>query len=317
MAPNVQNLHMEPSLPALVDRWVQAGIITPEQGERIRADAATLPQTKPRTASLVAEGLGYLGGAIVLVGLILVMGLFWERLSSAGRVGIIGGVALALLTAGAFVPAGRLGAAGARLRGVLWVASCVALAIALGFTGDELLGWEGSEIGLLATGTTTVVAAVLWAIHRHVLQHLAAVVFLLSASYTATLTITDSWPWSNFVVWAVAVVWFVLSLASILPARAGAVFGSVGMVVGGLLMINDEWGPLLALASVVVLVVTGVVRRELPVLAVGSVGTLIVLPFVMNRYFPNNSVVTALSLVVVGQLLVTLGVVVARRRRAE
>ena len=56
---------------ALVDRWVANGIITAEQADKIRADLAAsgagAPAGPTRPVSLVAEGLGYLGGVIVVV----------------------------------------------------------------------------------------------------------------------------------------------------------------------------------------------------------------------------------------------------------
>src|SRR5690606_1538260 len=123
----------------LVQRWVTAGIISSDQAQRIRADLATVAPAATRPVSLVAEGLVYLGGVIVVVGLALVLGMSWDQLTPAGKVGVAGGIWLALTLAGALIPAQRLGATGARLRAVLWTGASIAVLAGLGLTGDELL----------------------------------------------------------------------------------------------------------------------------------------------------------------------------------
>jgi hypothetical protein len=302
-----------PAVPELVGRWVAAGIITEEQAERIRADLATLPPQQSRGASLVAEALGYLGGVIVLVGLSFVISWFWEDLSAQARVGVAGAIAVALVAAGAFVP-GRAGAT-ARLRGVLWLGGLVATFACLGLAADDLIGWDDERIVLTAGAGTSVLAAVLWAFHRHLLQQLGLISALTITAWAGTTLATDSYMWSSLAVWGVGVVWFVLSLPAIVPQRSGGVLGAIGAVLGGLMMIGEEnWGPLFALGTVIALVITAVMRRELGVLGVGSVGTLIALPFAVEEYFPGE-LQAALSLVVAGLALVATGVYVARRRR--
>ncbi|HEY7225126.1 MAG TPA: DUF2157 domain-containing protein [Micromonosporaceae bacterium] len=307
---------MQPSahdIPALVDRWVAAGIISAEQADRIRRDYATLVPRRP--VSLVAEGLGYLGGVIVVVGLALVLSLSWDRLSGAGRVGIAGGVAAALLVAGALIPTNRLGSTGPRLRGVLWIGASLAVAVGLGLTADQLVGWHQSDQVLLLSGAgAAVVSAVLWAFNRHVLQHLSTVVFVALAAGNGTSVANGSSFLSSLAVWGVGVVWFTLSLPNVIPARGGGILGALTAVVGSLMMIASDWGPLIALATVLALVLTAVMRREVPLLAISSIGTLIVLPFVVRRYLPGGVLSTAIALVIAGMALVVTGVYTARRR---
>ncbi len=307
---------MQPSqndVPALVDRWVTAGIITPEQADRIRADLATLPSTN-RPVSLVAEALGYLGGVIVLVGLGLVVGLTWDRLTPAWQVGIATGIAIALGVAGAFIPAHRLGAVGRRLRGVLWLAASIAVFVSLILLGDEVLDWNENQFLLLGGAGAAVASAVLWALNRHVLQHISVVVATAIGAASGTMLATDSSVLSSLSVWAVGVVWFSLSVPDLVPQQSGGVLGSLSAVIGSLLMFDEEWGPLMALGTVVALVVAAVIRRQLAVLGVGSVGALIALPATVDRYF-DNVLLAALSLVAGGLALVGVAIFTARRRR--
>jgi hypothetical protein len=295
----------------LVDRWVAQGIITAAQADRIRADLAWWA---PRHGSMIAEGLGYLGGAIVLAGLGLVLGLSWDRLSPGWRVGIPTGLAISLLAAGAFVPARRLGPAAGRLRGVLWAGAVAALVGSLTLLGQEVLQWpDGAQVWLLAGAGGGVVSAVLWAISRHVLQHLTTMASVAVAASTGTMLATDSTVLSQLAVWAVGVVWFVLSLPDLIPRQGGGVLGALGAVGGGLAMLGERWGPLIALGTTVTLVVTAVARRQLTVLALASAGTLVALPLAVEQYLPGG-MPAAVSLVVAGLVLLAVGVATARRR---
>jgi hypothetical protein len=304
-----------PDLSAQVDRWVATGIISPDQAERIRADLATHTSAAHRPVSLVAEGLGYLGGVIVVVGLGLVLGISWQNITPAGKIAIAGAVWLILTLAGALIPARRLGATGARLRGVLWTGASVAIAAGLGLIGDQQR-WDPDLLMLVASGGAVAMSASAWAVSRHVLQQLSTVASLSFAGWSGATMITNPTDptWPGLAVWGVGVVWFVLSLLDVVPRRSGGVFGSIGATIGGLFMISEDWGYAFALGTVIALVAVAVIRRELGVLGVGSVGTLIALPIAVDHYFPGV-LPAALALVVGGLALVTIAVFTARRRR--
>jgi len=316
------------SVPELVDRWVAAGIITGEQAQRINADLATVPAVAVPAvpapagpavsrsgASLVAEALGYLGGVIVLVGVGLVLGLTWLNLTAEVRVGLAGAVAVAFGVAGWLIPVGRLGASGARLRGVLWLVTSVAVFACIALAGDQLMHLHDARIALQAGVGAAVVSAVLWWLHRHVLQQLAVVASLLVTAAAAAGMASDDFMAPSLAVWGVGVIWYLLSLPGIVPPRGGGVLGALSAVGGGISMLGDSWGPLLALGTVVALVVAGVLRRELGVLGVASIGTLIVLPITTDHYFPG-ALPAALALVLGGLALVAVAVYTARRRPA-
>jgi hypothetical protein len=81
-------------------------------------------------------------------------------------------------------------------------------------------------------------------------------------------------------------------------------------------MFGYYWGPLFALGTMIALIVIAVALRELAVLSVSSIGTLIALPPAVDQYLPGGVLSTALALVVAGLALVATGVYTARRRRA-
>jgi hypothetical protein len=320
---SIENQRMHPSstdISAAVDRWVSTGIVTSEQAQRIRADLST---HAPRRGSLVAEALGYLGGIIVLVGLGLVLALSWDSLDPAGRTGVAAGITVALLLSGVPIPVSRLGAAGTRLRAVLWTAATVGAAASLGLLADEILKWRDAQVVLFWSGGAAVLSAVLWAANRHILQHLTTIAATLLAAYwgvdalTRANGLSEPLPGvlSGLAVWAVGVAWFALAWRDIVPRRGGPVLGALGTVIGGLLMLGYYWGPLFAVATMVALTVIAVALRELAVLSVSSIGTLIALPFAVHEYLPGGALSTALALVAAGLALVATGVYTARRRR--
>ncbi len=309
---------VSPELEAMLEHWVSAGIVTNEQADRIRADsAATTAPAAPgrsRATSLVTEAMGYLGGVIVLVGLGLATGWFWSDLSTPARVTLAAVVAVLLSGAGAVVPT-SLGEIGIRLRSVLWASAAFALFSCLALLGGQGFGWDGNDVMFFAGGGTTVAAAVLWAIHRHVLQEAAVLTSLLVSVAAMTTLLSDHVLAEMTSVWAVGVLWFTLSAFSVLqPRRTGMVLGAIAAIVASMTLESEGWGTAIAMLTVVTLVAVAVGVRDLTLLAVASLGMLAVLPPVIVRYFPGM-LTAALALVVVGLLLVAAAVYTARRRR--
>jgi hypothetical protein len=91
------------------------------------------------------------------------------------------------------------------------------------------------------------------------------------------------------------------------------VLGAVGMVVGAITMLDEGWGVVLALATVSTLIGLALTFRGLYLLGVGAIGTLMVLPPIMGRYFPGV-LAPALALLCLGVLLAVAAVVTTRRR---
>jgi hypothetical protein len=91
------------------------------------------------------------------------------------------------------------------------------------------------------------------------------------------------------------------------------VLGAVGLIAGASTTLEHGWGVVLASATISTLVVLALGSRDLYLLAVSAVGTLLMLPPVMGRYFPG-ALTPALALLGVGVLLVVAAVVTTRRR---
>ena len=115
-------------------------------------------------------------------------------------------------------------------------------------------------------------------------------------------------------VWGIAAAWLALAWGGLIPGRqVGTALGAVWMVVASANMVREDWGVFLALATVSTLIGLALIFRDLHLLGVGTSGTLMVLPQIMNRYFPG-ALAPALVLLCVGVLLVVAAVVTTRRR---
>ncbi len=308
---------------AAIERWLADGIITPDQAARMRAD---LPAPdgqgvaggghawrQTSAAARVTEALGYLGGVVIVVAVGLVAGSVWDDLSAVLRVGLVGTVTVVLLVAGGLIPT-RLGATGDRLRSVLWLASSAAMAGLLGVGASEWSRWGEEGVATFTALGTAAYSAGLWRVHRHLLQHVAVFVPLLVAAATIVSSATDTQALPGLGVWALSAAWFALAWGGVLPDRqVGMFLGAAGAVIAAVTTLEEGWGVLMGLATVTAVVGLALLVRDLLLLGVGAIGTLIVLPPIMDRYFPG-ALAPALALLALGVLLVGAAVYTTRRR---
>jgi hypothetical protein len=272
------------------------------------------PATAPR-AALLAEGIGYAGGALVIVAGLYLAGELWPDIPT--------GAALAL----AAVACAALGAAGAalrtsgspparRLRSVLWLMSTASLAAFTGILGDQV--WHLSLAGttLLAAAATGVYGAAQWWRTRAALQHLAV---FASAAVLAATAVVQLGPglgdWApGLAIWALSALWGVAVSRGYLPPRGAGYFAAgFGLLVGAQLAMDVPAGHLLALATVAGLLASGVFLREIWLTGLGAVGVLLVVPQTAERYLPESAA-APLAVFVAGTILVISAVWLAKRR---
>lgn len=313
-------------LEAHVADWVAEGIISEAQATRIRerSGAARVqprvvtPQQAPdrgaELRSYAVEALGYLGGLLAVIAATLLATMYWGDLETAGRLIVFGGVAVGLLVAGRLAPVDR-GEAWSRLRAVLWVGATAAVA---GFTtvlADEVLELREADLALAVGGTATLVAGLLWLAHRVALQQVAMMVGgMLTASAAMAKLVEGDWG-PSLGIWAVGLVWLALGWARVLRPRSMAMaLGAVGMIIAAPATMSYDAGIVLALATVAAVVLLAVVTRELPLLAAGALGTLMIVPRAVGEWFPGE-LTAPFVLLAIGGGLVVLAVWIARHTR--
>jgi hypothetical protein len=312
-----------PDVDELLRRWVRDGLLTGEQAGRIRAHEADQPDRAPRpgrTTSLVTEGLGYVGGVLVMVAAVIIAGRYWDGLATAGRIGLVFAAAVLLVVTGA-VLAAPAGSVGHRLRAVSWLLAVVATGGWVALLAEEAFGDDGQLVALCAGAGASLLAGTLWWRHRTVLQQAAFVgaVALVIGPAASMLPASED-EVVGLALWGWGVVWLLLGAGRVVPGgtagRATAdVCGATVVVLGSLFSLGTDLGSALALASAVALVAAGVVTHDLVLLGAGAVATLVLVPSVVIRWFPDT-VVAPLALLAVGAVLMVGALVVARRRRA-
>lgn len=312
----------------LLQSWVARGVVTPEQAAVMRADlegsgaasGAPPPPAPVRPApagSVLIEALGWLGAAIVVIGLGVLVSGWWEALGAWGRIVLIAAVAALLVGAGFTLPA----AAGSarRVRVALWLAGALGAAFAAGLLTDQVLAPESDErTGLVAALACAAVSAVLWRAGRHGVQHLATA---LSLGLAAALLTAWAGPegldslWPGLAAAAVGAAWALLSLLGVVrPPDVGLRIGAALSLVGVLTTLGSDAGRVVAVLVVAAWVGGALLRSDLALLAMASFAALVTVPVLVGEWFPG-ALSAALALLLVGGLLVGAAVVVARRRR--
>lgn len=313
-------------LEAQVVDWVAEGIITEAQAARIRERSGQVrvpprqverqqaPDRGAELRSYAVEALGNLGGLLVVIAATLLATIYWNDLETAARMSVFAGAAVGLLVAGRLTPAAR-GGAWSRMRSVLWVAATVAVAGLATVLADEVLEWREADMALVVSGTATVVAALLWLAHRVALQQVALMVGgMVTASAAMAKLVEDDWG-PGLGIWAIGVVWLALGWTRAFKTRGTAMaLGALGMIIGASATMSYDAGIGLGLATVAAVVLLAVVARELPLLAVGALGTLQIVPRAVGEWFPGE-LTAPFVLLAIGGGLVVLAVWIARHAR--
>ncbi|MEI8406631.1 MULTISPECIES: DUF2157 domain-containing protein [unclassified Kribbella] len=308
-------------LPALLDHWIAAGVVTPEQAAQMRADlgpnapvSQAAPERGHRQASLAIEALGYLGSVLIVVASLLLASQYWDDLSTAGHLIVIGAAAVTLLLAGFAVPE-RLGPAGVRMHAVLWLGATASTAGFLGLFGDEVLGWYAEDLALLVFAGTAALAALLWWRLPTGLQQAAVVVGLAGTAAASAAHLharEDQLP--GLALWGVGAIWFLLGWGDLVrPRWTALLLGGLALMIGPGMTMPSDGGIVLALTTTTALIVLAVLARDLLVLALGAWGALQFLPIAINEWFPGE-VAAAVALMVAGVVLVSAAIWIARRR---
>lgn len=327
-----------------IDRWEAADLVDADLAERLRADVASAHGEAPaaedvssvehvlsRARSGVVEALGYLGAALTLgTAAVLLDVTSWHDAAVLVLLLVVAGVA----AAGTFrlTPA-RTGRA-RRLAGVLGATAVAALYTVLAqvFDGRCTIDCESRVEVLQNLGVTVpaaVVAAVVYARHRHLLTHAAlgiatlAVVFAVGTvvqagggSYQAQdvtvglllLGVASAWMWAS-------------ETGRLDPAWLGTL-GAGGVTYMAVVKATsweplsgtgDESATILAtLAVAVALTLVGVAGSRLRLTIVGIAGLLITVPATFTEVFGWSATQTALLLLPIGIALTAWAIAAGR-----
>ena len=306
---------LQPPLRDLLDRAVAAGILSTDQAAAVAALDAQ-PAAGARRGAVLAEVLGYVGGALAVVAALFLGAELWDELGPWPRVLLLAAVAAACLVGGAAL-GGREGAPG-RLGGFLWAAAVVAVAGTAGVGADGLFDVRPGTAALVAAGAALVVAAVLWWLRPAVLQHVATFTAAAATLLTALDRIGDgSFDWGGPLLWGFGLAWLAASALPAggvwRPAEPGWVLGALAVVVGPLFAQSGRaaWLVVGSLGAAA-LVVAGVRARRPWVAAVGIGGVFVSVPLAVAELF-DARLGPLVGILAVGLALVAGAVVLTRR----
>ena len=273
-----------------IDAWVGAGIITPEQADRIRAfDVA--PAGGP---GLVREVLGYLGAALLVVAALVLVGDVWEDLGRWQQVALCSSVAAALIATGTLLRRGAPGPAVVRISRTCLMLATIPVGMAAGLAAGSVLTVNGATLAGCATASAY--AATCYLRDRSWAQHVA----LFGAIVAVAITIEpvfdiDAFMWlSGGVLFGLGLTWLVASTLGRLPPRLlGEVLGAGALGFGSVLLVgaadpSEGGGALMMLAMIGISVACLVVGARLDRavwLAVGVIGLLGYGPWLLTEVF--------------------------------
>lgn len=297
---------------SLLWQWTADEIITPGQAVKMRAYVAQERPKSARAGQVVAEALGYLGGAIVVAASVLIAAQVWMDLATSWRLVVLG-LAAAVLQAAGWSISKTLTGIGDRVRAVLWLASTGAACGFFGVIAVSVLELQGPDTALLITFGTAAYATALWVWNRSPLQQ-SAMIVALALTFAAAINALDvSEDLNGLGLWAVGISWALLGWGGLLtPRRLALVLGSVTAIIGAMVTAGSDAGLVLALVTVIAVWRAAVALRDLALLAVGTIGALWSVPVAMTTWFPDSMAATY-ALLLVGGLLVAVAVRIARR----
>jgi hypothetical protein len=290
------------------------------QGLLAAEPAATKEQGRPRV-SLLTEAVAYVGAVLLLAGGIAAVGRRWDELGGWGRVGVLAGASVLLLTAGILVR-GASEPAIQRLAGVMLFLSVACAGGAVGFGAHDVYGSTGA-ITVLAVGLgVTVYAALLWLVRRRAAQNAVLFAGLVIAICGTIATGAGGpgpvpalayalplwgfglgWSWLGWRRYAEPI-WVTMPCGAILA-----------LVAPGLAAGEHGWLYAIGIATAAAAMAASVPLRNTPLLALGTLAMFGYVTPAAIRYFHQFLGVPA-ALAVTGALILGLAVVSARLMRS-
>ena len=299
-----------------LERWVAADLIREDQAAAIVAHERRRSSAERR--GVVAEAVGYVGAALAVGAVWLLVADLWADLVVAGQLSLIALLTVVAGGAGLVVARGA-GAPARRLAAVLTTAAAVGAAWFAGLLVREVVEAGDGPVAISA-GAAALVVAFVPLVRRPAVPLQLVVLAALQAVAAGLLMlprITPDAVWFAVLAWAIALAWLLLGRGGLL--RPGVVAVALGGVVAlGALQVGSFDAPLVLLslgvatsAGLVVLAVTGAGTAAM---VVGGLGAFVFVPQLTFELF-GDAIGAPATLLIVGLLLVLLAIGLGRARR--
>ena len=295
--------------------WSRDHLITERQAGAIRAyeaaHGATPEPAKPRTSPLT-EALVYLGLALAVAAVGVIIGRSWSDLSAGTRMAIPAGIAVILFVIG-WTTRRASDPAVLRASNVAWFFSTAAVAWCAAEVAFE--GFDLSEAGpLLWTGAvTSVYAGALYFVRPAALQNVALLTGLALLAGGALFGSAVA-AWSA--IWGLGLLWIVLAWRDRLVGRGTAytVGTLVALTSAVIVAANAGHGwTWIVLVNAAALIGAGVALRHTPMLVLAAIGLFEATFATVTRYL-GGGVGAAIGLLAAGGVVLAVAWMVSRRR---
>lgn len=326
--PSSSAIHRD-KLARALEEWRQAGLIRAEEVEPILRYEQAKTGSQGRIP-LAAEAVGYVGSALVITAIALLIGQRWDGLAVGLRIAVFAVPAFGAAAFGWWIGA-KPDPAFVRVGSAMWVLSVGAFAgaIAVVFVDAIYLGDPPAHGGLLfVAGIVAVWAGGEYALRRLPLQQLA----FFAASLVTVLGGVDALgagrdrAFSTIVwglaVWGFGTVWTMLGVRDrFAPSEVARLIGPATLLIGAQVVRADAqanvagvFGLWLGLGSALLLIAVGVWRADLLVLLMGAAGLFQWAPQLAIFYLAD-AIGTEATLLVVGLLMLGAAYAFARLYR--
>lgn len=308
-----------------LDEWASVGLITADQSDAIFAAEHESAPAPPRVP-LATEAVGYVGSALVLTAIGMIVGNNWDSLPAVAHIAVLAIPTAAVIAAGAIVLRSS-DAAMQRLGSVLWALSVAGAAATTVVAVMEIVGDNDAPdrgMPLMVGSVAAAVAVVEWVRHRDFLQQAALFAGVMTMSvgvvevFESTRSTFSSPVWSIPVL-MVGALWTIGGVMDrIEPSDEACLLGPAALLVGLQIFAADQRaiGVWFGTAVVVGLLALGMLRDHPILLLVGTLGVFIWTPQ-LALYYLEDEVGPEATLMVLGLLLIGVAVMVTKYWRSR
>ncbi len=237
-------------------RWETAGLISVDEvdsiiafeqnNETVAAASDADTESEERKMPLIAEALGYLGGLLSAIGVIMLVARYWPDLATGWRVGLPSAVAAAGVAGGALVNE-HADDALRRLKWSLWLVGTAGIGAAGGVAIYDSMGpvptYGWNEEHRVIAGAASLVALLSAALWRGKPRPLQQLTFLGGLAFSLGAVANEWWELSvvGLVAWVSGAAMLLIAQREIgtYPVITG-LMGGFTMIVGSMMMI-DQW----------------------------------------------------------------------------
>lgn len=312
-----------PSQRAALERLAERGVLGPDQLSAVLGALESSPAARRSATSGLWEVLGYVGGALVLGGAALLLGMSWDDLARSARVGLLIAATVVLLGAGTLIGGGPRGVRSlsdatpsprSRIVAVLYALGSGTSAMAVGSALDSFEAIAATAAGLLV--------AVLGYV---VLPSVPALVAMGGFSVGVVSTGAEQWFSSSTVSLTVGlivlgVIWSALAATGRLVDEAiGLAGGSAIALAGAQWPISSEqpWWAYAATVLIALACFVGYLWRRVSVLvAFGVLGITVAVPEAIWDW-TDGALSAPLTVLIVGLVFLAAGGMGLRLRKTH